>query len=102
MAVAKSDKTLCKVINVGSGRDVSIGDLAQMIMRATGRQVPIVQDPERMRPNNSEVDRLCCDSTLARELTDWQPSVGLEQGLKLTAEWIGQNLDRFDPDIYNK
>lgn len=102
LAVGESEKTLGKVINIGSGRDISIGDLAELIMQTVDRKVPIVQDQARLRPDKSEVDRLCCDSSLARELTNWQPRVGLEQGLAFTADWIGRNLDKFDPDVYEK
>ena len=99
--VAESEKSVGKVINIGSGREISIGDLALMIARLAGREVELVCDEERLRPENSEVSRLLCDSGQARALTGWTPAYTLEAGLKETIDWVGSNLDRYKAEIYN-
>ncbi|MEW5911553.1 MAG: NAD-dependent 4,6-dehydratase LegB [Thermodesulfobacteriota bacterium] len=100
LAVSRAEQAVGRVINVGSGRETAIGDLAAKIMTAMGRQVPIVTEEARLRPAASEVDRLLCDNTLARELAGWQPRHSLEEGLAVTAAWVAANLQHFRPDAY--
>ncbi|TMK82690.1 MAG: NAD-dependent epimerase/dehydratase family protein, partial [Actinobacteria bacterium] len=92
MAVAASDQALGHVVNVGSGREISIGDLVKLLISIVGRDVEVVTDEERLRPTGSEVERLLCDNTRAREWAGWKPEVSLEEGLKRTAEWVEGNL----------
>ncbi|MBV8985300.1 MAG: GDP-mannose 4,6-dehydratase [Acidimicrobiia bacterium] len=92
MAVAASDQALGNVTNVGSGREISIGDLVKLLISITGREVEVVTDDERLRPKGSEVERLLCDNTRAREWAGWKPEVSLEEGLKRTADWVSENL----------
>lgn len=87
------------VINLGSGREISIGDLATTIMSIVGREVDIVTEEDRLRPESSEVDRLLCDGTKAREL-GWEPLCSLEQGLKETVLWMKENSRHYHPDVY--
>ncbi len=84
-----------RTINVGSGRETRIGELALLIRNLIGADVAIEQDPQRLRPASSEVDRLCCDATLARELLGWTPRVSLEEGLARTIEWMRENMGRY-------
>lgn len=88
------------VINLGSGREISIADLAHLIIRLVGRPVSIESDEDRMRPAGSEVDRLLAANTRARDLLDWQPAVSLVEGLERTIRWIEENLERYRPDVY--
>jgi nucleoside-diphosphate-sugar epimerase len=99
--VAGQAAAVGQVVNVGSGREVSIGELAHTILRMTGSRSEVVEDVQRVRPAASEVERLLCDNTLARELLGWTPRVSLEEGLGRTIEWIERHLDRFKTDIYN-
>lgn len=87
------------VINLGSGREISIGDLAMTIMSIVGREVDIVTEEDRLRPESSEVERLLCDGTKAREL-GWEPLCSLEQGLKETVLWMEENSGHYHPDVY--
>ena len=89
-----------QAINVGSGQDISIGDLARRIVELVGRDVPVVQDPQRLRPASSEVERLCADNALAREVLGWTPQVSLDEGLQRTIGWIRDSLDLYRPDEY--
>jgi NAD dependent epimerase/dehydratase len=97
---------LCKAaegltVNIGTGQEWSIGQTAEMLMKITGRNVPIVTEDERTRPLKSEVNRLLADNRLIRELTPWQPKVDFPRALELTSAWIGKNLHQFDVSRFN-
>ncbi len=91
LAVAASEHTVGQVVNVGSGREISIGDLIELLAQIAGRTVKVESDADRLRPPGSEVERLLCDNTRIRELTGWRPEVSLEEGLRRTAEWMADN-----------
>ena len=91
LAVAGCDRALGHVVNVGSGREISIGDLVELLVRISGRDAKVVSDADRLRPAGSEVERLLCDNTRAREWAGWKPEVSLEEGLRQTAEWMEKN-----------
>lgn len=99
--VALCDKAIGQVINTGSGQEISIKDLAKTIMKATGIEADIVSEEERLRPPNSEVDRLLCDATRAREWAGWTPQYSLEQGLTETARWVQDHPMIFKATRYN-
>lgn len=84
-----------RTVNLGSGREISIGDLADMIVSMIGKPVQIDCEQQRLRPTASEVERLIADDRLARELMQWSPKVGLEEGLARTIDWVRQNLALF-------
>ncbi|MGY0018750.1 GDP-mannose 4,6-dehydratase [Streptomyces sp. cg35] len=100
MAVAECDRALGRVVNLGTGQEISIGDLAQALITASGRDARIVSDTARLRPSGSEVHRLLSDNTRAREWAGWEPEFSLTEGLKRTSEWVASNLDRFAPARY--
>ncbi len=101
ITVGLHEKTIGNVYNIGSGREISIGALAQKIVDLIGKSVEIVQDEQRVRPEKSEVERLLCNADKAKELTGWEPKYTLENGLKETIEWIQDNMQYYKPDIYN-
>jgi len=86
--------------NLGTGTEISIGDLAQLIIGIIGRQVEIIEDAERIRPSKSEVQRLLSDSTLARERLGWEPMVSLEDGLRRTIAWVSDHIHLYDTERY--
>ena len=100
IAVADSDRALGNVVNVGSGREISIGDLAELLIKVSGSDAKVVVDDSRVRPGGSEVERLLCDNTRAREWCGWEPQVSLEEGLRRTSEWVRDNLDRLEAKSY--
>jgi nucleoside-diphosphate-sugar epimerase len=100
VAAAQSSRAVGEAINLGTGREVSIGELAAKILKMIGRDLPIVTEDSRVRPGSSEVDRLCADNAKARRLLDWQPRSSLEDGLKQTIEWLKGNRDRYRPGVY--
>jgi dTDP-glucose 4,6-dehydratase len=99
--IAETDDILGETINIGSGTEISIGDLAKLISTLLRTEVVIKQDPERIRPGNSEVERLVCDNTKIKRIAQWQPQYSLEDGLKLTIEWLKGNLQIYKPEQYN-
>ena len=88
---ASAPDAVGKTLNLGSGREISIGDLAQAIAGIVGRPLTIESDEDRFRPDASEVMRLLADNSLAKKVLGWQPSVGLETGLVRTVEWMKAN-----------
>jgi NAD dependent epimerase/dehydratase len=89
-----------RTVNLGTGREISIADLAALIGQLLGREIVIEGDAARTRPEGSEVDRLLADNTLAREVLSWTPEVTLEQGLATTIEWISGNRDAYRTGHY--
>lgn len=97
---AATPEAIGRTINLGSGREISIGDLAKLIIHLFGRPIDIESEEKRERPDKSEVDRLFADNTLARTVLGWEPAITLEEGLERTIEWMKQHLERYRPDVY--
>jgi NAD dependent epimerase/dehydratase len=90
-----------EVINLGTGVEVPISEVVERVSRLLGREVPVALDEERLRPSDSEVERLVADITKARTLLGWASSVDLDEGLRRTIEWLTGSLDAYKPTIYN-
>jgi len=88
-------------INLGTGSEVSIAETAAAILAILGRDVPIVEAPDRLRPPNSEVERLVADASKAVRLLDWRAEVPFNDGLERTIEWLRTSVDRYKNAIYN-
>ena len=88
LAVARSEAAVGEVVNLGSGKEIAMGDLAELLIDITGSTARVVTDPTRLRPSRSEVTRLLADNSRARELTGWAPAVSLREGLTRTSDWI--------------
>lgn len=103
IALAKCDAAVGRAVNIGSGREISVGDLAKLLIKVSGRKAAVECDGARLRPSKSEVERLLCDNTLIKKLTRWEPRYTLERGLAATVEWFRDpaNLARYKWDIYN-
>ena len=103
IALAKCDEAVGKEINIGSGTEISMGNLANLLIELTGLQAKIVSENERKRPEKSEVERLVCDNSLLKKLTGWKPVISLKEGLLKTIEWFRdkEKLKRYKSDIYN-
>ena len=99
--IAESEKTIGEVINSGSNYEITIGDTVKKIINIIGKDVKILCDDERLRPENSEVNRLWADNTKLKELTGWKPNYNIDEGLKETVDWIKNNMKYFKTDIYN-
>jgi NAD dependent epimerase/dehydratase len=103
IAVAEADAAIGEFVNIGSGREISIGGLVDIIQEKMGTNAEIIQAHDRIRPAGSEVYRLCCDNSKLKKLTGFSPLIGLEEGIDITAKWFSnpENLKKYKTDIYN-
>ncbi len=107
IAAAISEQTIGKVTNIGSGFEISIAVMVEVIAQAMGVDIEVLEDHQRLRPQKSEIDRLWADTEKAKKRMDWEPQFagreGFLRGLKITAEWFSQpqNLQHYKHDIYN-
>lgn len=99
--IYESDKTIGEEINIATQHEISIGQLAEELIRQINPQATIVCDEERLRPEKSEVNRLLGSNEKILRLTDWKPQYTFEQGLAETIEFFKNNLDKYKIDIYN-
>lgn len=100
LLAAERPEAIGHTINLGSGREISIQSLAQLIGTLTDTPLIVEQDAQRVRPATSEVDRLIADPTMANTLLEWQPSVSLEEGMARTIAWMREHLDGYRPSLY--
>jgi NAD dependent epimerase/dehydratase len=98
--VAENPRAVGEVINVGSGKSVSIGDLAEKIVGLMGGGKRIVTEDERVRPDASEVMELLCNAHKAGKMLGWEPKVSLEEGLARTIAYIRDHLHLYKPQLY--
>lgn len=99
--VAEQEKSIGEIINIGSNFEISIGDLTKLIAKIINKDTEVETEEVRLRPENSEVERLKADTTKAKELLNWSPAYSLEEGLKETVNWLRTHLDLYKPEIYN-
>ena len=98
--VAESEACIGEEVNLGTGKEISIGDLLERIIKLVGRDVKVVPDEKRLRPVASEVQRLCSDNSKIKRLAGWQPEVSLDEGLSRTIDWVKASRGMYDPDHY--
>ena len=101
IAIAESDKTIGEEINIATQREISIGDLANEIIRQINPTARIICDEQRLRPEKSEVNRLLGSNEKIKRLTNWEPKYTFTDGISETINWMRENLDRYKSDIYN-
>ena len=101
LRIAQSDAALGQVIQLGTGVEISMGDLVQKICAVLGKSPRIISDdPDRLRPEKSEVNRLIAATGRAERILGWAPQFTLDEGLARTAEWVGANMGYFNDDGY--
>jgi len=107
IAALNCDEATGKVINLGTGFEITIGDTAHLIARLMGVEISIISSDERLRPEKSEVERLCASNALAKSILGWAPQElgekGVEAGLRRTIDWFTrpENLAQYKVDRYN-
>ena len=103
IALAECDEAIGREINIGSGQEISINELANLIIGIIGVDARVISDEHRVRPEDSEVERLVCDSGLLKQLTGWKPEITIKEGLVKTIEWFEDenNLQKYKSEIYN-
>lgn len=100
MACAAAPACIGEVVNLGTGYDVTVGEIVDETLRIVERDLPVIQDDQRVRPTKSEVMRLICDNGKAAKLAGWQPRVALADGLRETVSWIAAHLEQYTPSAY--
>jgi len=100
ICVAEADNVLGQEINLGNDNTIRIGDLVEKIFGMIGKTPKVVTDSQRIRPDKSEVMKLWASNQKAKEMIGWEPRVSLDEGLRLTIEWISAHLDLYRPDQY--
>lgn len=101
IAIADCAAAVGEEINIATGREISIGELARELIRQINPAAAIVEDSERLRPRSSEVERLLGSADKLRAMTGWAPQYTFEQGLGETVDWIRHNMHAYKADIYN-
>ena len=99
---AESEAAVGQTIHLGTGRDVSVAELAELAMAVVAARAEIVSTAERQRPAESEVRQLLSSPAAAQRLLGWTPTVSLEEGVRLTADWVKRNLSSFDVRAYRR
>lgn len=102
LCAAKTPRVEGEVFNLGTGSEVSVGELAERVLCILGKDIPIVQEDQRKRPEKSEVMRLLSDNSRARDILGWQPQVGLDEGLGQVIDWIRGHPGFFSPGQYQR
>ena len=101
IAIARHDSAVGKVVNIGTGCDVSVQQLARLIFDFLGKELPLEVDEQRLRPARSEIPRLVCNYSLAEDLLGWEPRFTLEEGLRATLVWMKDRLSEYKSELYN-
>ena len=101
LEIFRSDKTIGEEINIATQKEISIGELANELIRQINPDAKIVCDEQRVRPERSEVNRLLGSNEKIKRLTKWEPRYSFEEGLAETIEFLKNNLDKYKIDIYN-
>jgi NAD dependent epimerase/dehydratase len=103
IAIASSDNSVGEVFNCGSGKEISMGKLAELISNITGKELVLESDDMRIRPEKSEVNRLLCDNRKIFKTTGFKPLHTLQEGLKKTINWFSdsENLKKYKAGMYN-
>lgn len=101
MKIYESDKTIGEEINIATQKEISIGQLAEELIRQINPKAHIVCDEQRLRPEKSEVNRLLGCNEKIKRLTGWEPKYSFEEGLGETIAFFRENMERYKADIYN-
>lgn len=100
LEVGLHKNTMGETINLGTGKDFSIGEIYESCCKLMNKENKLIKDKTRIRPAKSEVMWLLANADKAKELTKWEPKYTFEEGLKETIEWIGKNLSLYDAESY--
>ncbi|MBW1856397.1 MAG: GDP-mannose 4,6-dehydratase, partial [Deltaproteobacteria bacterium] len=98
---AETDDINGEVINIGSANGISIGKLAEKLLKMMNKKITVESEEKRVRPPKSEVNQLICNNNKAKELIDWQPKMSLYEGLEKTINWFKDNAGKYKSEIYN-
>jgi nucleoside-diphosphate-sugar epimerase len=100
VAASESDNAIGKTVQIGNGKSITIGKLAEMLVGMINPGARIESDKKRVRPTNSEVMKLICDYSRAESEMGWKPTISLTEGLRRTIEFIRKQMDCYDTETY--
>lgn len=100
LSIGASDAAIGQELNLGTGSEISIGDLVEKISQLLDKEIFIVLDEQRVRPSSSEVTRLLSSNKKVQEITGWSPKISLDEGLANTVSWIKERPENYAPDLY--
>ena len=100
--IGECEALVGQAVNICTNAEISVGELARKIVELCDAEVELVEDVERVRPEQSEVERLRGDNTKLMEHTDWKPCHTLEEGLRLTIDWLRDHLDLYKAELYTR
>ena len=101
LAIAGSDNAIGEVVNIGTGEEISIGDLVSRIGSLMGVELEVKSEDQRIRPEKSEVERLLAKTDKLLETTNWKRRYSLDDGLRETIAWLKENRTLYKAEIYN-
>jgi len=101
LEIFKSGKLYGEITNIGMKNEISVGNLVSKIKQLLGVEFEVETDDQRVRPGNSEVERLFCDNSKLITNTNWKPDYDLESGLIETIKWLKENLQFYKSELYN-
>lgn len=101
LAAFRADEIIGEIVNLGTGTEISVGNLAKQIALLMAKDIEIVEDPQRLRPAKSEVERLLSNPDKMKRLTGWEAKTSLTEGLEKTIRWLSQQSDLYKNDLYN-
>ena len=103
IALAECDESIGQTVNIGSNFEISIGDTLNIIKELMDSDVKFIIDSQRIRPEKSEVFRLCCDNSKIERLTGFKSQISIRKGLQMTIDWIVKldNIKNYKSEIYN-
>jgi nucleoside-diphosphate-sugar epimerase len=99
--IAEVEEVVGEVVNIGSNFEISIGDLMDKVLHLINRKVKVIFDATRVRPQMSEVERLWADNSKAWKLIGWKSKISLDDGLRMTIEWISNHINQYKAGVYN-
>ncbi len=99
--LSKCDDAIGREVNIATCREITVGKLAQTMIDIIRPSAKIICETQRLRPEKSEVNQLLGSNELLYSLTGFKPQTSIEEGLKITAEWIKENLNAYKVDRYN-
>ena len=99
--IYKSNKLFGEITNIGMNEEISIGDLAEKVAKLMGKEIKIIRDEKRIRPDASEVEQLRCNNEKLLKNTDWHPDYNLEKGLLETIDWFKNSSHIYKSELYN-
>jgi dTDP-glucose 4,6-dehydratase len=95
MSIARADRALGETLQLGTGRDVSVAELVELVGELVGHELEVELDPQRVRPTESEITRLVCDPGAVSAVSGWKPETGLRAGLAETIGWLRSHGERY-------